>query len=75
MTIYIALLRGINVGGHKVIKMADLKQMFESIGLKQVKTYIQSGNIVFESDENIRFLKERIQSEIKITFGYDVSVY
>ncbi len=37
MTIYIALLRGINVGGHKIIKMADLKQAFESIGLKQVK--------------------------------------
>lgn len=37
MTIYIALLRGINVGGHKIIKMADLKQTFESIGLKQVK--------------------------------------
>lgn len=35
MTIYIALLRGINVGGHKVIKMADLKIMFESIGLKE----------------------------------------
>lgn len=74
MTIYIALLRGINVGGHKVIKMANLKQMFESIGLKQVKTYIQSGNIVFEYDEDIKFLKERIQSEIKITFGYDVPV-
>ncbi|WP_144525019.1 DUF1697 domain-containing protein [Bacillus sp. DE0042] len=74
MTIYIALLRGINVGGHKVIQMADLKQMFESIGLKQVKTYIQSGNIVFEYDEDIKFLKERIQSEIKITFGYDVPV-
>ena len=37
MTMYIALLRGINVGGHKIIKMADLKQMFESIELKQVK--------------------------------------
>ncbi|MFD5259815.1 DUF1697 domain-containing protein [Bacillus wiedmannii] len=74
MTIYIALLRGINVGGHKVIQMANLKQMFKSIGLKQVKTYIQSGNIVFEYDEDIKFLKERIQSEIKITFGYDVPV-
>lgn len=74
MTIYIALLRGINVGGHKVIKMADLKQMFESIGLKQVKTYIQSGNILFESEEDIIFLKERIQSEIKNVFGFDVPV-
>ncbi|MGH1296563.1 DUF1697 domain-containing protein [Bacillus pretiosus] len=74
MTIYIALLRGINVGGHKIIKMADLKEMFESIGLKQVKTYIQSGNIVFKSEENITFLKERIQSEIKNVFGFDVPV-
>ncbi|KAB2459845.1 DUF1697 domain-containing protein [Bacillus sp. CH126_4D] len=74
MTIYIALLRGINVGGHKVIKMADLKEMFESIGLKQVKTYIQSGNIVFKSKGNITFLKERIQSEIKNVFGFDVPV-
>ncbi|QUW29047.1 DUF1697 domain-containing protein [Bacillus cereus] len=74
MTIYIALLRGINVGGHKIIKMADLKQAFESIGLKQVKTYIQSGNIVFKSEEGITFLKERIQSEIKNVFGFDVPV-
>lgn len=74
MTIYIALLRGINVGGHKVIKMADLKQMFESIGLKQVKTYIQSGNIVFESEKDIGFLNKRIQSEIKNVFDFDVPV-
>ncbi|WP_270607638.1 DUF1697 domain-containing protein [Bacillus mobilis] len=74
MTIYIALLRGINVGGHKVIKMADLKQMFESIGLKQVKTYIQSGNIVFESEKDIDFLNKRIQSEIKNIFDFDVPV-
>ncbi|PDZ65281.1 cytoplasmic protein [Bacillus cereus] len=74
MTIYITLLRGINVGGHKIIKMADLKQMFESIELKQVKTYIQSGNIVFKSEENIKFLKERIQSEIKNVFSFDVPV-
>ncbi|MEI2316612.1 DUF1697 domain-containing protein [Bacillus paramobilis] len=74
MTIYITLLRGINVGGHKVIKMADLKQMFESIELKQVKTYIQSGNIVFESEKDVDFLNKRIQSEIKNVFGFDVPV-
>lgn len=74
MTIYITLLRGINVGGHKVIKMADLKQMFESIELKQVKTYIQSGNIVFESKNDVDFLNKRIQSEIKNVFGFDVPV-
>ncbi|MGH0826968.1 DUF1697 domain-containing protein [Bacillus pretiosus] len=74
MTIYITLLRGINVGGHKVIKMADLKQMFESIELKQVKTYIQSSNIVFESEKDFDFLNKRIQSEIKNVFGFDVPV-
>ncbi|PEP22548.1 cytoplasmic protein [Bacillus wiedmannii] len=74
MTIYITLLRGINVGGHKVIKMADLKQMFESIELKQVKTYIQSGNIVFESENDVDVLNKRIQSEIKNVFGFDVPV-
>ncbi|PFR83257.1 cytoplasmic protein, partial [Bacillus cereus] len=68
MTIYIALLRGINVGGHKIIKMADLKQMFESIELKQVKTYIQSGNIVFESEKHIDFFNKHIQSEVKTVF-------
>lgn len=74
MTIYIALLRGINVGGHKVIKMEDLKIMFESIGLKRVKTYIQSGNVVFESEEEISFLKERIECEIKNVFDFNVPV-
>lgn len=74
MTIYVALLRGINVGGHKVIKMADLKRLFESIELKHVKTYIQSGNIVFESEEGINFLMDRIQSEMKNEFDFDVPV-
>ena len=74
MTIYIALLRGINVGGHRVIKMADLKKAFESIGVKQVKTYIQSGNVVFESEEEINFLKERIECAIKNVFDFDVPV-
>ncbi|KFN02514.1 DUF1697 domain-containing protein [Bacillus clarus] len=74
MTIYIALLRGINVGGHKVIKMAELKKTFESIGLKKVKTYIQSGNVVFESKEEKDFLQERIEHEIKTVFGFDVPV-
>ncbi|PFJ50878.1 cytoplasmic protein [Bacillus cereus] len=74
MIIYIALLRGINVGGHKVIKMLDLKKAFESMGLKKVKTYIQSGNVVFESEEGISFLKERIECEIKNVFDFDVPV-
>ena len=49
MKTYIALLRGINVGGHRKIIMADLKSMLERIDLKDVATYIQSGNVVFKS--------------------------
>jgi uncharacterized protein (DUF1697 family) len=44
---YVALLRGINVGGNRIIKMADLKAMFEDAGASDVATYIQSGNVVF----------------------------
>ena len=50
MTVYIAFLRGINVGGHKLIKMSDLKQLLETMGLTKVQTYIQSGNVLFESE-------------------------
>ena len=47
MPIYIAMLRGINVGGHHRIKMDQLRASLEALGLQQVKTYIQSGNVVF----------------------------
>jgi uncharacterized protein (DUF1697 family) len=74
MTIHIALLRGINVGGHNIIKMADLKSMFESLGLHKVKTYIQSGNILFESEEEPDSLRGKIENQIKIVFGLSVPV-
>ena len=74
MTIYIALLRGINVGGHKIIKMADLKQLLETMGLSKVKTYIQSGNVVFESNEEADKLCQRIEQQINTTFGFPVPV-
>jgi uncharacterized protein (DUF1697 family) len=48
---YVALLRGINVGGNAIIKMADLKSAFERCGFSNVKTFIQSGNVIFESDD------------------------
>lgn len=51
MTKYIALLRGINVGGNNIIKMADLKAICAKLGYENVKTYIQSGNVIFDSDK------------------------
>lgn len=57
---YIALLRGINVGGNSIIKMADLKSVFEKEGLKNVSTYINSGNVLFETEENDQVKLEKI---------------
>lgn len=49
MTRYAVFLRGINVGGHNVVSMADLRRAFEALGFESVKTYIQSGNVFFET--------------------------
>lgn len=74
MTIYIALLRGINVGGHNVIKMGELKKSLESMGLGRVTTYIQSGNVLFETNEEVTLLSQRIEKEIHEFFGLSVPV-
>jgi len=70
---YIGLLRGINVSGQKKIKMAELRDVLEEIGLKNVKTYIQSGNIVFNSERTDQNkLQETIATSIRKHFGFDV---
>ncbi len=75
MNTYIALLRGINVSGQKKIKMAVLKQMFEGLGFTSVATYIQSGNVVFNSEENDTLItSDVIKTAIKKEFGFDVPV-
>jgi uncharacterized protein (DUF1697 family) len=74
MTTYVTLLRGINVGGKNKIKMADLKLMFESIGLCEVKTYIQSGNVLFKSNEIEEALSNKIEHKIESVFGISVEV-
>ncbi|MFD1773934.1 DUF1697 domain-containing protein [Paenibacillus rhizophilus] len=72
---YIALIRGINVGGNKIVKMQDLKTMLQSLGFQNVKTYIQSGNVVFDGGETgEEALKESIEKGIRDTFGFDASV-
>lgn len=73
MKTYIAFLRGINVGGHKKILMADLKLLLESIGLQDVQTYIQSGNVVFKSKEETN-LASKIAKAIETKYGFIVSV-
>ena len=69
---YVALLRGINVGGKNLIKMTDLKACFESLGLQNVKTFIQSGNILFSSDESdVGKLTARVEAALSKTFNYE----
>lgn len=75
MTTYIALLRGVNVGGHKKVPMAILREILEKSGLINVKTYIQSGNVVFQTSEiNKIKLKEFIQKTIEHHFGFLVPI-
>ena len=72
---YIALLRGINVGRHKRIKMADLIKTFESIGFENVKTYLQSGNIIFEYNTvDEAKIAEEIKAKISEAFEFSVNV-
>jgi len=72
---YVALLRGINVSGQKLIKMADLKTQLEDLEFINVQTYIQSGNIVFDSKENdVGNLEGLIHSKILDHYGFEVPV-
>lgn len=68
MTKYVALLRGINVGGHNKLKMAELRDALQPLGLQNIRTYIQSGNILFESSESAELLQQQIQETIQTTF-------
>lgn len=71
---FVALLRGINVGGNNKIKMQHLKRILTSRGLQNVETYIQSGNIVFQSDRSASHLEKVIFDAIEEEYGYQVSV-
>ena len=68
---YVALLRGINVGGKNLIKMAELKACFENAGYQNVRTHIQSGNVLFESPETDTVkLTGEIEKILSKTFNY-----
>lgn len=73
--IYIALLRGINVGGHKLIKMVELARIFTDAGLKNVRTHIASGNVIFESrSADQASLRKKIEKALRQSLGYEVTV-
>ena len=69
--ILISLLRGVNVGGHNKIKMEALRALYESLGLLDPQTYIQSGNVVFRTEErDLVLLAKRIEAGIERSFGF-----
>ncbi len=75
MPVYISMLRGINVSGHKQIKMSQLQELFKALGFEQVKTYIQSGNVVFDARTNsAQNVSKKIEEKILSDFGFSVPV-
>jgi uncharacterized protein (DUF1697 family) len=76
MKSYISMLRGINVSGQKMIRMLELKAIYESLGFSQVETYVQSGNVVFNCAEQDRAsLAALIAAQIERSFGFAVAVF
>ncbi|MBY3175485.1 DUF1697 domain-containing protein [Rhizobium leguminosarum] len=69
MPVYIALLRAVNVGGTGSLPMAELKAICEGLGFSDVKTYIQSGNVLFRSDEAEKTVGERLDEALSKTMG------
>ena len=75
MTQYLVLLRGINVGGKNIIKMADLKASFEAMGFSNVVTYIQSGNVVLQSeDKDKAAITAKIEKGLSKRFNFVAKV-
>jgi uncharacterized protein (DUF1697 family) len=75
MPVIISMLRGVNVGGHNVIKMEALRELYKSLKLREPQTYVQSGNVVFATDEkNLDKLAGRIENAIERSHGFRPSV-
>ena len=73
---YIALLRGINISGKNKVPMAKLRKCFESLGVMEVKTCLNSGNVIFSStDGNVTALTDRAEYMMQREFGLDISVF
>jgi uncharacterized protein (DUF1697 family) len=71
---YVALLRGINVGGRNPVAMAALREACEAAGLEEVSTYIQSGNVLFRTDEPANSLEQEVERLVEARFGVPLMV-
>ena len=75
MTTYISILRGINVSGQKLIKMDALRKMYKKLGFHNATTYLQSGNVIFRSnDSELHEMERKIAHQIEKEFGFEVPV-
>jgi uncharacterized protein (DUF1697 family) len=75
LNVFVALLRGVNVGGNNMISMSSLKESFETLGFTQVTTYINSGNIVFKTKEaDARKLEKKIEQMLSKAYKLDSKV-
>ena len=73
---YIALLRGVNISGKNKVPMANLKKCFEALDFTEVKTCLNSGNVIFSGDEaDVAALTDRIEHMIRRQFGLDIPVF
>lgn len=74
MKTYIALLRGINLGKHNALQMADLRALFADLGYLDIQTYIQTGNVIFRSPESIlpKQLNRQLDKAMMTAFGFSV---
>lgn len=71
---FVALIRGINVGGNGIIRMVDLRDAMGKCGFENVRTYIQSGNVIFESTGSTRIISAKLEQCIAESFGIDTRV-
>ncbi len=75
MKVVVSMLRGVNLGPHKRIKMDALKALYESLGLRDPRTYVQSGNVIFKArEQKLEPLAKRIEEAIERTFGFHSDV-
>jgi len=75
MTRYIVLLRGINVSGKNKLPMKDLRELLRSAGFQNVQTYIQSGNLVLDSEKSAKEVETSITKNVQDEFGYEVPAF
>src|SRR6266571_7617816 len=76
MTTFVSLLRGVNVAGHRRLKMSELAEAYTSLGFADVRTYVQSGNVIFSNNAgDVSSVGKQIEERLRSRLGLDVTVF